>query len=429
MIRSFLRSAASAARILSHDSRAGSLLSAEQCAGVTVPLANIAGTNFNRAVIVVGNEAADADSIVSAIALAYVRALVQSKGASASTTNTTSHAKCFIPVANVSRDGLCLRRDVQNLLSIIDVSLDDIICLGDVNIPLLSSNIPMDIILTDHNSPAAVLAPHASAVTEIWDHHNDIGALPAVQGAARNIAYDSSTAKPLVGSACTLIAEYYFACLDAAQCEVDRELATLLLGVIALDTFNMDVTMGKGTTRDEAAMNRLQSQALRERGALFTLLRDAKLDPEFWRGLSAAHAFFLDYKEFRSPSTGFVTGVPSVLLSAKEFVDKPGVFEQTASVMRGNSLNAVVAMALETQPVAKRSLYLATLSEELTNIYVSFLMSPACSDAAISDPVFRSVLLNDNVTRLYIATIDQGNTKYSRKQMADYFIRLGEAEA
>jgi inorganic pyrophosphatase/exopolyphosphatase len=315
------------------------------------------------------------------------------------------------------------------LLDIIALPLDDIICLSDVDIPLLSANVRMSIILTDHNAPVATLKPYESAVTEIWDHHNDVGSLPTVQGTARNIAYDSATARPLVGSACTLIAESYFECIDASRCEVDRELATLLLGVVALDTFNMDAAMGKGTPRDEAAMTRLESQALRPRDDLFKLLRDAKLDPEFWRGLSASHAFLLDYKEFSSPSTGFTSGVSSVLLSVQEFIQKPGVFEETANMLRRGNVHAVVAMALETQPEAKRSLYVATLSEDLTHRYATFLTGASCAEARITSPALRRVALEDGTTYIFIAAMEQGNTKYSRKQMADYFIKFGETVA
>jgi exopolyphosphatase len=370
-------------------------------------------------VIIVGNEAADADSIVSAIALAYLRSLVESKSPLAA-------RQCYVPVANVSPHELCLRRDVQNLLSIIDVPIGDIICLRDVDIPLVSAKVKMNIILTDHNTAVANLKPYESVITEIWDHHNDVGSLPAVQGVARNIAYDSANAKPLVGSACTLIAESYFQCLDASLIEVDQELATLLLGVIAIDTFNMDAAMGKGTSRDAAAMIRLESHALRERNDLFKLLRDAKLDPKFWRDLSATHAFSLDYKEFSSPSTGFVSGVSSVLLSVHEFLQKPGVFEETANLLRRNNINAIVAMALETQPEAKRSLCVATLSEDLTRRYASFLTGESCAEARVAPPTHRRVALEDGSTHLFIATMDQGNTKYSRKQMADYFIKFGD---
>jgi hypothetical protein len=123
---------------------------------------------------------------------------------------------------------------------------------------------------------------------EIIDHHADMGLYPWVNGEARLIAYNEGQA--LVGSTCTLIAQK----VRAAQVEAFRiitlsqfltespdslsaDVAILLigalldqcceiepvcvsLGVILLDTVNMDESVGKGTPLDAELLDALQTR-------------------------------------------------------------------------------------------------------------------------------------------------------------------------
>ena len=77
-------------------------------------------------------------------------------------------------------------------------------------------------------------------VVEIVDHHLDMGGHAAVIGAQRNVAFDAETKKALVGSACTLVAEVL-----SPELRADATLATLLGGVILIDTLNMDPAAAK----------------------------------------------------------------------------------------------------------------------------------------------------------------------------------------
>ena len=71
------------------------------------------------------------------------------------------------------------------------------------------------------------------------------------QGDDRKIEFDSKSQKALIGSTCTLIFEKVFH-LDPNL--IDHNMATLLMGVIAIDTLNMDESAGKGTPRDLVAL-------------------------------------------------------------------------------------------------------------------------------------------------------------------------------
>eukprot|EP01034_Spumella_vulgaris_P025067 gene25067-31479_t len=127
-------------------------------------------------------------------------------------------------------------------------------------------------------------------------------------GDLRNIAFDAEQSTALVGSACTLVFEKYHPVdTDAStQCVADRpkmspDVATLLMGVIALDTLNMSPQAGKGTARDGYALMLLQSQARSvapSLDALFNELSGAKTSPAFWEELNASDCLLLDYKLF-----------------------------------------------------------------------------------------------------------------------------------
>lgn len=74
-----------------------------------------------------------------------------------------------------------------------------------------------------------------------------------VTGRARNVSFDESLGRG-VGSTCTLVAEAFLA--DAPSF-LHADVALMLLGVILVDTLNLDPTMNKTTPRDEAAVSAL----------------------------------------------------------------------------------------------------------------------------------------------------------------------------
>lgn len=113
-----------------------------------------------------GNEAADADSIVSSICYAYHRHCIDSD--------------CFyIPLVCAEKSKFYLRRDVELLLNHVDISInEDLLSLYDVDWKGLQSNrISCYFTLVDHN----VLASKAyncinysnldELIVEILDHH------------------------------------------------------------------------------------------------------------------------------------------------------------------------------------------------------------------------------------------------------------------
>ena len=92
-----------------------------------------------------------------------------------------------------------------------------------------------------------------------------------------------------MGSACTLVAEAFLAHRRAAASgraegssstctdTLSREVATLLAGVILIDTMNMSPEAAKGTARDEAALTELLPLVATPRLDLYKTLMDAKV--------------------------------------------------------------------------------------------------------------------------------------------------------
>ena len=119
---------------------------------------------------------------------------------------------------SVPRNILKLRRETELLLDMVDLGLDDLICLDEVDVRGISKDARLkSIILLDHNLLGECVTnllaggetEAADLVEQILDHHEDAGAYSSVVGADRQIAFDAGAKKALVGSACTLVAEHH----------------------------------------------------------------------------------------------------------------------------------------------------------------------------------------------------------------------------
>ncbi|KAJ2782018.1 hypothetical protein H4R18_002523 [Coemansia javaensis] len=207
--------------------------------------------------LVLGNESADLDSIVSSIALAYALGAGPSGVAA-------------IPVINANRSDMVLRPDCTLLLDAVLAAegargVADLAFIDDFDPaaiaqryssssaaqspPPSTASSPssgqaeenehrLDIWLVDHNAPASRLAVLAPFVRGIVDHHVDEGQCP--QAAWRQIA--------TVGSCSTLVAERLRALPDA----IDPPLAKMLLAPILIDTANLSPAAQRATDADIA---------------------------------------------------------------------------------------------------------------------------------------------------------------------------------
>lgn len=206
-------------------------------------------------------QAADADSIISSIAQAYV------------STHLRGTPAC--PYLPIDRKALRGRRETVTLLAEAGVDAGDLLTVDDLRPDQLPA--ACGFVLTDHNFPSALFAgieevrspplfparplssptlPATSQrVVEIIDHHHDAGQCPHVAGDARRVAFDNEKGSG-IGSTCTLIAEELLRHPAHAR---DPLLSRLLLGVILVDTVNMSKAAKRATERDVAAVRALEA--------------------------------------------------------------------------------------------------------------------------------------------------------------------------
>jgi exopolyphosphatase len=354
-------------------------------------------TFTKRASIVLGNEAADADSIISALTYAYLKESNQ----------VHPPTQSFIPLCSVPKADLILRRDVEVLLQRVGIELNDLLCIDEFPLDQIST-----INLVDHNILALPLSFLGGKVSEIVDHHQDMNRYPEVNGDARECAFEGNTAT--VGSCCTLIAERY---MSQNPSILNDEVATLLMGVITLDTGNMSPVVAKGTGRDQNMLDVLSHRSSSVLSELYDVLKNAKNDPHFWSSLSAADAMRVDYKAFQlsAMKASSVVGIASVLLPIQEFKTKPDFSDSSANLLNG--LEFLVVMTFYTSPSPTREVAILSRSEE--NIMKAIEYCIIRGEDFNFTEISGLEKLNENC---FYVSFSQGNVKMSRKQFAPFFL-------
>ena len=205
--------------------------------------------------LVFGNEAADLDSVVSAIGLAWVLGNGK-KPCSA------------LPLIPIKRDDFRLKTESRWVLSQTGIDAENLFFLDDV-LPLdtLMSRV-RGFALVDHNRLANGLSKYKEKVRLIMDHHEDLKLYP---NALRRI-------EP-VGSCATLVGENLINDSGGgAVGKIPGSLAALLLGTILIDTVNLDPNAGRATPRDHAVVEHLQPIADLDTDTFYQGIRAAKSD-------------------------------------------------------------------------------------------------------------------------------------------------------
>lgn len=318
------------------------------------------------------------------------------------------------------------RNEVKLLLHRIEMDLNELICSEDVNLAELSKNCELDLTLVDHNILDSKLDRFSGKVVEIIDHHVDGGKYEWLTSEKRNIAFDELTGRALVGSTCTLIAERFSETLRS-----EPDIATLLLGVIALDTINMDSAAGIGTARDAEALRQLRLISPQNQDELFETLRGAKLDPLFWRNLTAAEVLRIDYKAFHSPSmrehdVGDI-GIATALQPVREFLTKKDVFPAMEATLHAQNLSVLVVMSFVHHPVPTREMLVYTHDKDLYEALLVYLHNDGKGGEDQHD--LRCVVIDvDPALSLprgaSLAVMAQQNAKASRKQVAPILLNF-----
>eukprot|EP01130_Rhizamoeba_saxonica_P005353 TRINITY_DN2149_c0_g1_i2.p1 TRINITY_DN2149_c0_g1~~TRINITY_DN2149_c0_g1_i2.p1 ORF type:complete len:376 (-),score=86.22 TRINITY_DN2149_c0_g1_i2:44-1126(-) len=333
--------------------------------------------------LVIGNEASDLDSIISAISYAYIA--------------TLGRNELTLPIVPVPRADLPLRTEVTYLFDLVGVDQDALIFVDEI-IPLLEekkANSTLQIVLVDHNYPSGYISDYRDNVVRIIDHHIDTENYYEHLGNLKKIE--------MVGSASTLVANIAIEEFDSLS-ELDNDILTLLLATILLDTINMDRNMGRGVDADEFVINELKKFVEREN--LFEDTQNAKFDIA---KLTTNQLLRKDYKEFASGDQKYgissITGTSLTNWVSRDTKILIGIDEYSKS--RDCDIFFVMT-AFVVDDVFQREVLIASGDEELFNTVLQEFVSSDLNLVELE-------LANIEDCGLYFRTFTQNNIKASRK--------------
>ncbi|XP_075763216.1 exopolyphosphatase PRUNE1 [Pelodiscus sinensis] len=267
--------------------------------------------------VVLGNEACDLDSTVSALALAYYLAQtsVQSKAA-------------FLPVLNIPRAEFPLRTESTFLLREQQIPDRCLIFRDEIDLHALHRAGLLSLTLVDHHMLPSGDAALEEAVVEVIDHRP----LEREPGC--------SVTAELVGSCATLVTERI---LRGPPELLDRQTAALLHGTILLDCVNMTPEAGKVTPKDAQYVALLESRFpdLPVRSVLFEALQTAKFDVS---GLTTDQMLRKDLKALSSD--GLVLAISALYVMLEAFLQRPGLQQDLCAFCQRHGYGGLVVMAI-----------------------------------------------------------------------------------
>ncbi|KAF8323878.1 DHH phosphoesterase [Clavulina sp. PMI_390] len=203
--------------------------------------------------IIMGNEAGDLDSCVSAIAYSYL---------------TKKHPA--IGLIQTPRPDLSLRAENIQAFELGNVGLDDLLCIDDIH--AAPSALSSSFALVDHNSLLPLWNRPDVKVTGVIDHHEDEG---------KHLDADPRNVTVPIGSCASLVADTFKESFLSGDQDTmpPVDLANLLLSAIYIDTGGLK-PKGKGETLDRSVASFL------EQFAGHSSLQDPPEGPSF-RGATA----------------------------------------------------------------------------------------------------------------------------------------------
>lgn len=272
--------------------------------------------------VVLGNEACDLDSTVSALALAFYL------------TQTAQAGEVFVPVLNIRRSELPLRGDSVFLLRKNHVPEPLLVFRDEVDLHALRQAGRLTLTLVDHHVLPRSDAVLEDVVAEVLDHRplEQTHRLPC------------EVAVELVGSCATLVAERI---LQGAPEVLDRQTAALLHGTIVLDCVNMDPKAGKATAKDRSCLERLEAlfPDLPPRPDVFAALQEAKFDVS---GLTTEQLLRKDQKTLSVRGTR--VAVSTVYMALEAFLQRPGLLADLQASCQALGCDALLAMTIYFSP-------------------------------------------------------------------------------
>lgn len=318
--------------------------------------------------VVMGNEAADPDSCVCAIALA------------AALDTSLEGSACVAPLIAIPRADFKLQLDRVHLLRRAGLAgsgngplwtPEHVFFADELDLHMLAARPGgLHLHLVDHNklcAPLASLAPH---VASIIDHHADEGLY------GETMAPEHKVVELGIGSCASLVAEKLRAL--GSPLLADPSVCTLLLGAVLLDTVNLDPAAKAQKEREQALANEVllphAAAALgvpadaAGRATFFDELIRVKADLALLSEFPTADLLRQDYKEEAigadGGGEGLKVGVGSVVLPLPHLLaDRPlgSLTADLAAYAAARQLRLLLLMSVD---LPARQRYLLVYCEE-----------------------------------------------------------------
>ena len=332
--------------------------------------------------LVMGNEAADLDSMASAVTYAYLL-------------NAIETDKNVVPLLPIPRADFKLRTEAVYVFRRAGIDTNALIFLDDVDFELLMEN-TAELVLVDHNKLAARFQAYGDKVSMILDHHAD------------EDLYAQAFKKVIepVGSTASLVGEEFKALAPEL---LDETIATLLYGTILLDTVNLDPEAGRVTPKDADVAALLADTVATDQGEYFKAVQAAKFDTD---GLSTMDLLRKDYKEFQFGDTN--CGIASALLPLSQWGEKDGtVAPGFESWTQRRNLDVLFSMNAYTTPEFNRDLAIYCKDADRHDAVLAFLQEQGLELSPVEMPTGLKPCLEGK-----ISFHGQANLGISRKKLA-----------
>jgi exopolyphosphatase len=331
--------------------------------------------------VVMGNESADLDSMISALMYAY---WLHRSG-------PISYA-LIIPMMNIPRVDFKLRKDAVYLFRETGVDTTRLCFRDEIDLAGLHDQKKLSLSLLDHHHLAESQTHLSDAVVEIIDHHPPTSRIP--DGVRHQI-------EP-VGSSATLVAEKIIANRPGL---LDARLSGLLFSTILIDTVKLDTRQKKVTPKDREIALSLHQKCRVDIDSRFNRLADLKSDIS---GLGADQILRKDFKALRLGQK--ICGISTVPLNLANWMKGPYDGRMSISdFARRRGLDLFLVMLYQLKPRFKRQLAAYAEDKTLIERAITFLtlhrielIPVSCGGLAESPPA-------------HMRCFDQSDPRISRK--------------
>ncbi|XP_052434619.1 exopolyphosphatase PRUNE1 isoform X1 [Carassius gibelio] len=332
--------------------------------------------------VIMGNEACDMDSMVSALTFAYFLS------------KSLDCKRMPVPVLNIPRAEFPLRSDSTFLLRESGLSQDCLLFRDEVDLHGLHKNKQLTLTLVDHNVLPSADSELEDDVVEVIDHH------PLQRPTSPSCPV---TVEP-VGSCATLVTERI---AQKAPEVLDHQVAQLLYGTIILDCVNMAPEAGKVTPKDSQYAVFLEKRfpKLPQRGVLFQSLQNAKFDVS---GLSTEQMLLKDTKAASGGDLKLAVSV--IYMTLESFLQRRGLQQDLCEFCHNHNYNLVLAMTISfidnKEPLRQLAVYSSsTVYREEMSKALEKAKNPSLDLKPVSSPYPD------------VKAFIQGNTLASRKKV------------